>query len=286
MGYQKELFDFIEGKLNANSQSQVFKGGFMYYADKDGKLTSTTQQGLTLLTTDILPWTISSYQATTQPIQGELVDSYTLGIDILAPTHQTEETEESINEFRLTLIDNFFTIDGVGSIFLVSPLNNSGAIVYHNKKKFVPISLTVFITASANLSFGSNVIRSIGLTGGALTEVAWLKSSTRMGTEVTPTSPATGISETIPNITAVTNSITFLHTNTTILNQILTEGITGTKNVYDLKTDYGDGSTTDYGNGTNGIFITQTDKVNIEGMNIDHIRGGFIFISIYTKVAI
>jgi hypothetical protein len=152
------------------------------------------------------------------------------------------------------------------------PYNSNGSSSMHGGVKLIPMTFYISVLSTDGLMFGSNVKRSMRIKDtGNYNEFAWTLSTTNSDSSSTDTSPTSGRSKGFPDITKIMHDITFMYNKSTFHNTLLNEIHTGVKNDYDLKTIYSDGTTD---------ILTFDDIVFIVGSKVEHLRGGWIFISL------
>lgn len=234
--YDKDLTTYILDQLNAVDSDLNFEGGYIFYVDPNGAL-STLKQNETnkyvLNETNSIPVSFLGYAGEQQPIPNVDQVKYTIPIQIYVETHKVDKITTAIKTFRENIKDLTPVIDGLKTVFNSTPIDASGGLIIQAGKQLVPINFTIFTNAtSGNLIYLNTSTIKIKKTSGTFQQLKALSSIIQLATNTDDFQGFTGFSSKGVELGAVwsVQVSTYLDQDNVLEKEILEEILKGESN--------------------------------------------------------
>lgn len=223
--FQSSLQEYLITTFNTNTQGLVAKGDYLYDIDLNGNFVLNTQIDGTYRTeeTEYLPAQVIEWRNTPQPYKRIDLQDLAVPFRISCREEQLDDCLLAIENFRTTLNGGSATIDGLNVGFRIAQPNVVVPIEANNGHDWIPIDITVMLSAGANLLYGNTPLANfkIAKTGGSLVEVVASDIAITATTE-TSSNNITGDAEVSNNSRTLQFTITlFYEDNLTICDDLL-----------------------------------------------------------------
>ena len=188
--FQSSLQEYLITIFNTNSQGLKAKGEYLYDVDLSGNFVINEQISGTYRTEEIefLPAQVIEWRNTPQPYKRIDLQDLALPFRISCREEQLDDCLLAIENFRTTLNGSNTTIDGLNVGFRIAQPNVIVPIGADNGNDWIPIDITVMLSAGANLLYGNAPISNFKMArnGQSLVELVASQIDITTSTESNP----------------------------------------------------------------------------------------------------
>lgn len=166
---QKDINTFLVTKLNLNTQSILFKSGYIFWLDS-GKLVQNSTVGYKIVETDFVPMMIGDWNNTSYPYENIDMQDIVVPMSFAIPMSKKTEALTAIEEFKALLQGTQQTVGSYTVSFRIGEPTPPSNPIAHKGEHWIIIDVMVMMGASIGLEYGNATAFKIAKTGETLVE--------------------------------------------------------------------------------------------------------------------